>query len=220
MRKFTIIECEQRSPEWWNARLGLVTGSNAEDMLATRKDGKPAAGRKNLRSRLALERVLGRAVEKDFQSAAMKQGQSRELDAVNAYELITGRVVRATGFLKHDTLAAGCSLDGHVGDFEGIIEIKCPLPATHLETLRNNEVPSEYKPQVMHNMFITGAKWCDWISYNPDFPDNISTLVVRVMYSEFELMAYRRALEAFLKEVDEEEAEIRQRMAVISGGAA
>lgn len=210
MRRFTVIECEQRSPEWHAARLGLVTGSSADDMMKYLKDGKTeAAARRNLRVRLALERVVGRPVESDYQSAAMKQGQEREADAVSEYEYITGRIIQSTGFLKHDELAAGCSLDGHVGDFEGVVEIKCPLPATHLTALRTKRVPPEYVAQVQHNVFICGAKWADWFSYNPDFPEGARLVLVRVTFSEFEQMTYRRVLEKFLAEVDAEEASIR-----------
>lgn len=214
MGNFTVLDVKQRSPEWIAARLGLVTGSDASDMCATRADGKPSTSRMNLKMKLALERVLGRAVEKDYQSAAMRQGQEREQDAVHAYELITGRVVRYTGFLRHNELQAGCSLDGHVGEFEGIIEAKCPIPATHLEALRSRKIPKNYIWQTTHNMFISGAQWCDWISHNPDFPEAIQTVIVRQIRNEFEVMAYGRALKTFLAEVEAMEAEIRQLDAV------
>jgi putative phage-type endonuclease len=210
VQRFEIIDCEQRTPEWHAARVGVMTGSRAADMLATRSDKKEAASRRNLRTQLALERVIGRTSESDFQSAAMKQGIEREPEAIGVYEMITGRIVRQTGFLRCVDIAAGCSLDGHVNDFEGIVEIKCPIPATHLESLRTQKVPSEYIPQVTHNMMVTGARWCDWMSYNPDFPDKINTVLVRVIREDFGLMAYRRALEAFLLEVDAVEKEIRQ----------
>jgi hypothetical protein len=190
-----------------------MTGSRAGDMLATLKNGKESTSRKNLRVQLALERILGRSVESDYVSAAMRQGIEREPEAIGVYEVITGRMVRTTGFLRCTDIAAGCSLDGHINDFEGIIEVKCPIPATHLEALRSNRVPPEYIPQVTHNLMVSGAKWCDWLSYNPDFPEKINTVLVRIVREDFAIMSYRRALEAFLTEVDSAESEIREMMA-------
>lgn len=208
---FTVVDCEQRSPEWFAARLGRLTGSRASDMLAMLKDGKTeAAARRNLRVELALERITGKAQEGEYTSAAMRQGMEREPDAAALYEALSGRLLEKTGFLRSDTHMAGCSLDGHIGDFEGIVEIKCPLPATHLEYLRTGKIPSEYRSQITHNLWISGAQWCDWLSYNPDFPDALQAKLVRVTRTEFEIMSYQRAVEKFLAEVDSACLEIRQ----------
>ncbi len=118
------------------------------------------------------------------------------------YEGITGTLIEATGFLSHDTLQAGCSLDGHVGDdYRGIIEIKCPIPATHLDSLRSGKVPTDYYKQVTHNLWMSGAEWCDWLSYNPDFPDSLQVKLVRVYRNESEIHAYEDAVTVFLAEV-------------------
>src|ERR1043166_1951924 len=154
---FRILDCDQRSLDWQAARLGRVTSTCANDMLSKLKAGGEAAGRRHLRVRLALERITGRAMKRDFQSQAMKDGVEREIDAVAAYEAVTGQILTRTGFLAHDTLMAGASLDGHIGDFEGIAEIKSPLPATHLEYLRTGVIPLDYQRQVWHQLFISGA---------------------------------------------------------------
>src|SRR5437879_4169734 len=119
-RGFTVVTAEQRSDEWHRARLGRLTGSRAADMLATVKSGE-AASRRNLRTQLVLERLTGRVQETGFVSAAMQQGIDREADAYAAYEALTGQHLVRTGFLRHDTLMVGCSLDGHAGDFESLI---------------------------------------------------------------------------------------------------
>lgn len=188
-----------------SSRLGRVTGSVASDMLSKPKSGKgESAGRRNLRVRLALERITGRSLESSFQSKAMLQGIEREADAALHYEALTGRFLSTTGFLRHDSLMAGCSLDGHVGDFEGIVEAKSPIPATHLDYIRTGRIPGDYYSQVIHNLFISGAAWCDWISFNPDFPEPLQLKLVRVWRDEREMVSYQLALALFISEVDAE----------------
>lgn len=198
-----LHDVPQRSAEWFAARLGHLTGSRASDMLATIKNGE-AAGRRNLRVQLVLERLTGKAQERDFRSAAMEQGEAREVDAAALYEVLTGQILTSTGFCAHDSLRAGCSLDGHVGDFEGIIEIKSPLPATHLEYLKTGIVPDAYAKQILHGLWITGAAWCDWLSYNPDFPEPLQTKLVRIVRDPAALAAYEHSARVFLAEVDRE----------------
>lgn len=196
-----VIDCEQRSDEWRKARLGRLTGSNAAAMLATIQKGE-AAGRRNLRAQLVLERLTGKSAEKSFESQAMKDGVEREADALLQYEMLTGQIVTRSGFLAHDTLMAGCSLDGHIGEFEGIVEAKSPIAATHLEYLETGTVPGEYLKQITHNLWITGAAWCDWLSYQPDFPESLQVRQVRVMRDEASIAEYEAKAKAFLAEVD------------------
>lgn len=209
LRSFTIIDAEQRSDAWHAARLGRLTGSRAADMLATVKSGE-AAGRRNYRTQLVLERITGRVQESGFTSAAMQQGIDRENDARTLYMDTTEIVVHETGFLRHDNLMVGCSLDGHVGDFEGLIEIKCPLPATHLSYLVTGAVPANYVAQITHELWITGAPWCDFVSYNPDFPSRLQLKIVRVHANDMLLVQYQTKALAFLSEVDAELAEVQQ----------
>ncbi len=206
-RSFTIIDAEQRSDEWHAARLGRLTGSRAADMLATVKSGE-AAGRRNLRTQLVLERLTNHVQESGFTSAAMQQGIDREVDAYGMYETRTEQVLTTTGFLRHDTLPIGCSLDGHVGDFQGLIEIKCPLPATHLGYLRSGAVPANYVAQITHELWITGAEWCDFVSYNPDFPPHLQMKIVRVHPNPMLLSQYTAYAMQFLDEVAAEYREM------------
>lgn len=200
----------QRTPEWYAVRLGKLTGSRASDMLATIKSGAEAAGRRNLRTQLVLERLTGRAQEKDFMSAAMQQGTDREADALATYQALTGELLSTSGFCAHDTLAAGCSLDGHIGDFEGIAEIKAPIAATHLDYLKSGVIPGEYKKQIVHALWLTGAAWCDWLSFNPDFPPALRTKLVRVPRDPAEIDSYEILVRLFLTEVDRECATVAQ----------
>lgn len=199
---FTLIECEQRSPAWFAARLGRVTSSRANAMLTTLKGGGEAAGRRNLRATLMLERLTGVGEARDFHSPAMQQGIDRERDAIGLYEVITGNVVQFTGFLAHPTLMAGASLDGHLGNCEWLVEVKAPLPATHLEYFLTGTIPKDYADQMLHQMYITGAKGCDFVSYNPDFPAKARIKLVSVPRREELIAAHDAALQTFLGEVD------------------
>jgi hypothetical protein len=202
VKAFTVIECQQRSEEWVKARLGRLCGSRASDMLATRQDGKPAAGRANLRTQLVLERLTGKPQESTYQSPAMQAGVENEADALLLYEALTGQLVERTGFLSHNAMLAGCSLDGHVGDFEGIVEAKCPLPATHLEYIRSGKVPGDYQKQILHSLWITGAQWCDWLSYQPSFPEHLQVRIVRIERNEVAIDEYEQKARLFLAEVE------------------
>jgi hypothetical protein len=204
MRTFTEVLAEQRSAAWFDARLGRLTGSRAGDMLATNKDGKPSASRKNLLMQLVLERVTCKSQERTVQTQAMQDGIDREADALRLYEHLTGNKVRVSGFLRHDELYAGCSLDGHVGDFEGVVEVKCPMPATHLEYLRSGKVPEGYYWQCIHALWMTGAPWCDWVTYHPEFPENLRLKVVRIAPEKGAIDYYNINVRKFLAEVETE----------------
>lgn len=202
-----VHDVPQRSPEWFKLRLGRVTGSSAADMLASIKSGGEAAGRRNLRVRLVLERLTGRSQEKSFQSQAMQDGIEREPEACLRYEVLTGRLLAASGFIQHENLMAGCSLDGYIaGDdsIDGIIEIKSPLAATHLEYVKSGTVPGEYYKQIIHGMFITGAQWADFVSFHPEFPEALRLKLVRIARDEIAIEDYGKKLRAFLAEVDRE----------------
>jgi predicted phage-related endonuclease len=205
---FTIVQAEQRSPEWFTARLGRLTGSRAADMLATIKSGE-AAARRDLRVQLVVERLTQTLQEDSFVNAAMQRGIDMEPLAFNAYESLTGQMAERTGFLAHDQLAVGCSLDGHVGRFEGICEFKCPKSATHLRYLRGGVVPSDYLPQITHNLWVTGAEWCDFLSFDDRFPLALQTFLVRVYAKDIDLEGYGKKALAFLEEVETEVAAVR-----------
>lgn len=202
-RNFTILDAEQRSAEWFAARAGRLTGSRAGDMLATIKTGE-AAARRDLRVQLVVERLTGQPQEDSYVNAVMQWGIDHEADAFGAYEAQTGNLVRRTGFLTHTGLMVGCSLDGDVEDFGGIVEIKCPKSATHYGYLKSGAVPSNHIPQILHNLWVSGAAWCDFVSYDPRFPDALRLFVQRIPRSEINIIAYEATALKFLTEVDAE----------------
>lgn len=200
---FTICEAEQRSPAWFTARLGRLTGSCAADMLATIKSGE-AAARRDLRTQLVTERLTGEVQEDVFINAAMQRGIEKEPDAFALYEAVTGNVCRRTGFLIHSEHMAGCSLDGDVDDFSGIVELKCPKSATHYGYLKSGSVPANHMPQLLHNLWVSGAAWCDFASFDDRFPEELRLFHARVMRDEAAIADYERKAIAFLAEVDAE----------------
>lgn len=201
MRNFTIVECDQRSPEWFAARVGKVTASRACDVVAKIKSGE-AAARKNYRVQLIAERLTGQPQEDTYVSPAMLRGIDLEPQAFATYEALTGQMPEKVGFLAHTELPIGSSPDGVIGDFEGVLELKVPNAATHLGYLRAGTLPSEYLPQVCHHLLVSGAAYCDFMSYGPIFPDPLQTFLVRVYRSDVDLAGYETALRNFLQEVD------------------
>lgn len=208
MRAFTIIDAEQRSEAWHAARLGRLTGSVAGDMLAKLKGGGEAAGRRNLRVRLILERLTGKPQESGFQSEAMRVGIEREPLAIAAYEAQTGHLLEQTGFLSHTSLMAGASLDGHLGDFETLVSIKCRQPAAHYEFLRFNTIPASALAQCRHELWITGATEHHYVSWNPDFPARQQLKVAVLKRGDLDVPGYEAEALAFLAEVDRELASL------------
>jgi hypothetical protein len=204
MRNFHIVTADQRSPEWKQARCGRLTASRAKDMLATIKSGE-AAARRDLRLQLVLERITGEPQEDGYVSADMQRGTDLEPRALEAYKALTGRDVEACGFVAHNSLMVGCSPDGVLDDFAGIVELKVPKSATHYGYLRNGGSPPEHRAQITHALWVTGAQYCDFLSYDPRFPEGMRTFYVRVPRDETVISVYEQQATAFLAEVEREE---------------
>ena len=205
---FTVLDCDQKSADWYAARLGRLTGSVAVDITRTVKTGE-AASRRNLRVRLALERITGRSQESEFKSAAMEHGNEFEPKALAIYEANTGTILERVGFLSCEVLMAGCSLDAFVAGRKGIVEAKCPKSATHLEYLRTRKIPNDYYWQCVHNLWVSGSEWCDFISYDEAFPEELQYLCVRLERDEKAIEEYAALASKFLAEVTVEVSEIQ-----------
>jgi len=208
--KPTILDCLQRSPEWFAARAGRLTGSVAADILGKLRSGGESAARRDLRIQLAVELLTGTPMEQTgFTSAAMQRGIDVEPIARGAYEARTGNIVRTTGFVIRDDLMVGCSLDGDIRAFEGILEIKCPKSATHCGYLKEQRLPPEYLAQVTHNLWITGAQWCDFVSWDDRMPPGLEYFSIRVPRDTSALAAYEVEVRKFLTEVESEVGQLR-----------
>jgi len=192
---------EQRSPEWYAARLGRVTASRVADIIAKTKSGY-SASRANYMAELVCERLTGK--QGDFyQNAAMVWGTETEPMARSAYEAHSGNLVTETGLVLHTSIAdAGASPDGLI-DEDGLVEIKCPNTSTHIDTLLDEKVPSKYVTQIMWQMACTERKWCDFVSFDPRMPEHMQIFVKRVERDDDMIIELEREVEKFLSELDE-----------------
>ena len=196
------IAVQQGTPEWHQLRLGKVTASRVADILAKTKTG-PSASRGNYLIELALQRVT-KTIEESYTNAAMEWGTQTEPQARVAYEVKTGNFVDQVPFVDHPTIAGfGCSPDGLVGD-SGLIEIKCPNSATHWSYIKANEPPNKYFIQMQAQMAVTGAKWCDFVSFDPRMPERSQLLIVSVPRDSEFILFMETEIKQFLSEVDKE----------------
>ena len=200
---FTVFDAAQRSEAWQAARCGRLTASRAKDILTTIKTGE-AAARRDYRLQLVVERLTGEPQENGFVNADMQRGIELEAAAFAAYEAVTGQLLDRCGFVAHDALMIGCSPDGVVDDFTGIVELKVPRSATHLRYLREGGVPAEHAAQILHSLWVTGAAYCDFLSYDPRFPTSLQTCYLRVPRDERAIAEYEQRALVFLAEVQAE----------------
>lgn len=210
---FTIHDMPQRSDEWFSARLGKLTGSCAKDMLSTIKSGGEASGRRNLRVRLMLERITQKSQEDDYINADMQRGIDLEPAALAAFEMRTGLLAMSCGFVSLDGLPVGCSPDGYCGEWTDLVSLKCPKSATHLGYLLGGGMPAEYVPQMLHELWVTGAQRYHFLSFDDRFPEELHTFYVCVERDELAVKSYELAARLFLSEVDKEVETVRGLMA-------
>ena len=193
------IKADQRTPEWYDARLGRATASKFNVIMS----GTKYAQYKNYVAEVVSERLTGTSPE-NYVSKEMQHGIDFEATARLKYELTTGNEAIECGFFQHTTMMAGASPDGLVGD-DGVLEIKCPNTATHLLTLHTQTIPKQYYWQVVGQMWVTNRKWCDFISFDPRLPANAQLFITRIQRHEPDIEALTSAVDLFLGEVDHEE---------------
>ena len=200
---------EQGSQEWLQDRCGKVTASRIADLMARTKSGY-SASRANYASQLICERLTG-CVAPSFTNAAMIHGTETEPEARRAYEFYIDRDVVQVGFMPHPSIEmAGASPDGLIGD-DGLLELKCPNSATHIETLLGGVIPDKYVKQMQFQMACTGRQWCDFASYDNRLPERMRLFVKRVDRDEELIGEIETAVRGFLAEIDETVAQLRVR---------
>ena len=194
-----MINIIQGSEEWHALRCGRVTASRVADVVAKTKSGW-GASRANYAAELIAERLTGEPAER-FTNAAMQWGTDHEPDARAAYEFFRDAAVVEIGFVDHPSIAmTGASPDGLVGE-DGLVEIKCPNTATHLDTLLSQTVPAKYVTQMLWQMACTGRKWCDFVSFDPRLPESMSMFVKRVERDDKRIAELETEVAAFLEEI-------------------
>lgn len=194
------VELIQGSEDWYAARLGKVTASRLADVIAKTKSGW-GASRKNYMAELIAERLTGVPAEQ-YTNAAMRRGTDTEPQARAAYEFYRDVTVRQVGFVLHPTIGlSGASPDGYV-DEDGLLELKCPNTATHIDTLLAKAVPDKYIVQMQWQMACADRQWCDFASFDPRMPEDLRLFVRRVSRDDKRIQELEADVIAFLVEID------------------
>ncbi len=192
---------DQGSDEWLRARLGKVTASRVADVISKTKSGY-SASRANYAAQIIAERLSGHPQE-SFLSGPMQWGIEKEQDAKDAYSFFYDVAVEPAGFVIHPSISdSGASPDGFVG-IDGLVEIKCPNTATHIDTLLCRSAPSKYITQMQWQMACTRRAWCDFVSFDPRLPADMQVFVARVFRDDLFIAELEEEVCKFLSEVDE-----------------
>jgi putative phage-type endonuclease len=197
----------QGTEEWFQQRLGKVTASRISDVIAKTKTGV-STSRQNYLIQLVSERLTGKKTD-SYTNQAMQDGIEREPIARKLYESKTNSIVTEVGFFDHPVIKnSGASPDGAVnseeeGKYAGLIEIKCPIETTHTNTLMSKSVPTKYIPQMQWQMACTNARWVDFISFNPNFPDELQVFIKRLDRDDDYIAELETEVMKFLEEVEQ-----------------
>lgn len=189
-----IIECEQNTPEWLEARSGIVTASAFAKVLAQGKDGGSSVGRRDLLLKLAGEILTGQPAPEGYRNSDMDRGHEQEPQARALYALRRGTPTRV-GFLRNGR--KGASPDSLVGS-DGGLEIKCAIPSVQIDRLLKDRVPPEHVVQVQGTLWVSEREWWDFMSYCPGLPP----LFVRSYRDDAYIARLAAAVDAFNDELD------------------
>jgi hypothetical protein len=210
--EYILSQHPQGSELWLSDRVGKVTGSRVSALYAKIKTGE-AAARRDYRMELAIERLTGTPAAQGFVSADMQWGTAQEPFARMAWEAETGCFVQEAGFAYLPDLPVGCSVDGFIGsgDDLGIFESKCPKSTTHWGYIEADVIPADYLPQIIHNAWVTDAKFAIFVSFDPRMPLNLQLFHKRLEITDAMKNDHERVVMDFLKELDQLEAKMRSR---------
>jgi putative phage-type endonuclease len=196
-----IIDCEQNSSEWFQARLGIPTSSRFGDII-TPKTLEVSKSSEKYMYELIAEWLTG-SPKDGYISDAMANGFLLQPEATEYYELKTGRDVKPVGFCLEDGGRYGASPDG-LPDGERTLEIKCPKQNTHAWNLVSGAMDTKYTPQVQGQLLVTELDRCDFLSYHPE----MEGMIVEVVRNE----PYIKRLSAALDEFCDRLAECKERL--------
>jgi len=198
----------QGTEAWFAARVGKITASRVVDVMARTKTGW-GASRANYAAELIAERLTGNSAP-SFTNDAMRWGTDTEPYAREAYARRFGVDVYEIGFVDHPEVAmSGASPDGLIGT-DGLLEVKCPNTATHLDYLLSGTVPQKYITQMMWQMASTGREWCDFASFDPRLPLNMQLFVQRVPRDVGLILDLETEVSAFHDEIEAKLSELRR----------
>lgn len=201
-RPFVVVQAEQRSPEWFEARLARVTGSMAANVFDKTKKGERTAGWKKYQDQLLAEALTLISADDVYVTFDMQRGVELEPIARRALAKRLGVQIRETGFLSHIGLRAGSSLDGDINDFKSVVEIKCPRTTTHLNYIEEGALPEAYQGQCLHNLYVSGAESLFFASFDDRLPPHLQLFSVEVQAKDMPLQEYERDLREFLRQLE------------------
>jgi putative phage-type endonuclease len=202
-----VLSMPQGSPEWLAARAGKVTASRINDVMAS----KTTAAYRDYRAQIVAEILTGQPQESGFTNAAMQWGTDQEKFARAEYELACDWTVDEVGIVLHPTIERGAASPDGLVSTNGLVEIKCPKTATHLQTLIDKKQPRQYENQMLWQMACTGREWCDFVSYDPRLPEDLQLFVHRFDRDDKRIAEIEEAVTQFLSEVDEMIEKIRKK---------
>lgn len=189
----------QRIPEWYAAKLGKASASRIADVVARTKTGY-STSRQNYAAELIVERLTGRPTN-GYTSPAMQWGIDHEDEAKAVYADRLGFLAVDAPFIDHPEIAwSGASPDGFV-ETTGLIEVKCPLTATHIATLLGAEIEGGHLTQMQWQMACTGRLWCDYVSFDPRLPERMQFHCRRVHRDLSRILELEAEVSGFLVEV-------------------
>ena len=200
---------EQGTPEWLEARKGVITGSKFRDARDRLKNGNPSSKAILYAQDVARERCGGTA-EKVFQNAAMRIGSEQEQFANAAYEARTGKLVEPVGFFKTDDGMFGLSPDGLIDD-DGVLEIKTMVGSSTLFTAVADGDISAYQDQCDGYLWLLGRQWVDLVLWAPDMADlGLDMVIHRITRNEERMEKLEADLMAFSLTVRTYESALRK----------
>jgi len=210
---YRLIECEQGSDEWLQARAGVITASRFRDAIDTLKGGGPSAKSISYAAQVAIERISRMPSDEGFTTWQMRRGTNLEPRARMEYEVQSGNLASESGIAITEDGLFGYSTDGLVGD-DGLVEIKCPAAPEKILSMWATGDLSEYIHQIQGGMWITGRKWCDFIMYAPQLePVGKQLYLLRVARDDDFIDTMVEKLLAFRARVDANEQILRMKEA-------
>jgi hypothetical protein len=210
---------QQGTDAWRQARCGSIGASDAPRVVRRIKSGGYSADRDSLMAEKVLERLTNTPFEK-FKSAAMLRGIEREPEARLLYQMVRGVEVEQVGLVPHLFIKGShASPDGYVLQpggtaFDGLIEIKCPEPAAHLDTLLTETISNDYIVQMTWQMACARMPWCDYVSFNPDFPPAMQLWIKRVHRDQSHIAELEREITIFIRELEAKVDKLSRRYAM------
>lgn len=161
-----IIDCEQASPEWFEARLGIPTASEFSTVLAVGKQGGKSVTRTAYLNKLVGEILTGEPMA-NYQNADMERGKLMEDEARDLYSFSQDIEPQRVGFVRNGM--KGASPDSLIGT-NGGLEIKSAAAHIQVERLLSDVLPSEHRAQVQGSIWVCEREWWDFVSYCPKLP--------------------------------------------------